>query len=54
MMSEENEVIVELLIDVLGHEKQHYESKGQISFDCPVCASEKGVTANPSKQLYPG
>jgi DNA primase len=42
-MSDEVEVLVELLRDVLGHEKQHYESKGQISFDCPVCADEKGL-----------
>jgi DNA primase len=42
-VSEEVEVLVELLRDVLGDEKQHYESKGQISFDCPVCAREKGV-----------
>jgi len=42
-MTEEVEVLVELLRDVLGHEKQHYESKGQISFDCPVCAAEKGL-----------
>ena len=42
-MSDEVEVLVELLRDVLGKEKQHYESKGQISFDCPVCAAEKGL-----------
>jgi DNA primase len=42
-VSEEVEVLVELLRDVLGDEKQHYESKGQISFDCPVCAREKGI-----------
>jgi len=42
-MTEEVEVLVELLRDVLGKEKQHYESKGQISFDCPVCADEKGL-----------
>ena len=42
-MTDEVEVLVELLRDVLGHEKQHYESKGQISFDCPVCAAEKGL-----------
>lgn len=40
---EKTEVLVELLRDVLGHEKQHYDSKKQISFDCPVCAAEKGV-----------
>ena len=42
-MTDEVEVLVELLRDVLGHEKQHYESKGQIYFDCPVCAAEKGL-----------
>lgn len=40
---ESREALVELLRDVLGHEKQHYDTKGQISFDCPVCAAEKGV-----------
>jgi DNA primase len=42
-MDEEVEVLVDLLTDVLGSPKQHYESKGQISFDCPVCAEEKGL-----------
>ena len=42
-MSDESEAIVELLHEILGDDKQHYESKGQISFDCPVCASEKGL-----------
>lgn len=42
-MEDRNEVLVELIRDVLGDEKQHYDSKGQISFDCPVCAVEKGV-----------
>jgi DNA primase len=60
-MTEEIEVLVELLRDVLGNEKQHYESKGQISFDCPVCAAEKGLDKgdgkgnleiNYSKHLY--
>ena len=48
-MTEEVEVLVELLRDVLGHEKQHYESKGQISFDCPVCAEEKGLDEGDGK-----
>jgi DNA primase len=43
---EKTEVLVDLLRDVLGHEKQHYDSKGQISFDCPVCAAEKGVDSD--------
>ena len=42
-MTDEVEVLVELLSDVLGEPHQHYESKGQISFDCPVCAEEKGL-----------
>jgi len=42
-MNDEIEVLVELLTDVLGKPHQHYESKGQISFDCPVCAQEKGL-----------
>lgn len=48
-MSDEVEVLVELLTDVLGEPKQHYESKGQISFDCPVCAEEKGLDIGDGK-----
>jgi DNA primase len=48
-MSDEVEVLVELLTDVLGTPKQHYESKGQISFDCPVCAEEKGLDQGDGK-----
>ena len=48
-MSDEIEVIVELLSDVLGSPHQHYESKGQISFDCPVCADEKGLDQGDGK-----
>lgn len=48
-LTEEVEVLVELLRDVLGNEKQHYESKGQISFDCPVCAQEKGLDKGDGK-----
>lgn len=42
-MAEENEVVIELLSEILGDSKMHYDSKGQISFDCPVCAAEKGL-----------
>ena len=42
-MTDEVDVLVELLTEFLGDYKQHYESKGQISFDCPVCAEEKGL-----------
>jgi DNA primase len=48
-MTDEVEVLVELLRDVLGDEKQHYESKAQISFDCPVCAQEKGLDGGDGK-----
>lgn len=48
-MIDEVEVLVELLREVLGEEKQHYESKGQISFDCPVCAEEKGLDKGDGK-----
>lgn len=42
-MVDEVEVLVELLTDILGEPHNHYESKAQISFDCPVCAAEKGL-----------
>lgn len=48
-MSDEVEVLVELLTDVLGDHHNHYESKGQISFDCPVCAQEKGIEKGDGK-----
>lgn len=48
-MTDEVEVLVDLLRDVLGDEKQHYESKAQISFDCPVCAEEKGLDGGDGK-----
>lgn len=36
-MSDDKEILLDLLTEILGEEKQHYESKGQIAFDCPVC-----------------
>ena len=43
-MSEELEIIVELLEDVFGRAKQHYQNKGQLSVDCPICSYEiKGL-----------
>ena len=36
-MSDDSEILVELLREVLGDEHLHYQSKGQISFNCPVC-----------------
>jgi len=40
-MSNDNEIIVDLLREVLGDEKQHYESKGQIAFNCPNCDDDR-------------
>jgi len=34
---EDQEVLVDLLRDMLGKEKQYYPSKGQIAFNCYVC-----------------
>lgn len=34
---EDEEVLVDLLRDILGKEKQYYPSKGQIAFNCYVC-----------------
>ena len=43
-MSDEIEIVVELLEEFLGKPKQHYQSKMQISFDCPVCSYDiKGL-----------
>ncbi len=48
-MTEEVDVLIELLSDVLGKPHQHYESKHQISFDCPVCSEEKGLDKGDGK-----
>jgi DNA primase len=40
-MLEDNEIIVDLLRDIFGKEKQHYESKCQVSFNCPNCDEGK-------------
>jgi DNA primase len=36
-MTDEKEIIVEMLREILGNEKLHYENHGQISFNCPLC-----------------
>jgi DNA primase len=36
-MSDDAEILIELLREILGDEKQHYGHKGQISFDCVNC-----------------
>lgn len=48
-MSDEVDLLVELLSEVLGESKEHYQSKGQISFDCPVCSQEKGLDKGDGK-----
>lgn len=48
-MEDQIDVLVELLTDFLGKYHQHYESRGQISFDCPVCAEEKGLDGGDGK-----
>jgi len=40
-MVEEKEILVEMLNDILGDEKKHYEHHQQISFDCPECDEDK-------------
>lgn len=40
-MTEDGEVIVELLRDILGDERQHYPSKCQIAFNCPSCDDDR-------------
>ena len=45
-----SELIVEILEGILGEPKNHYENKGQISFDCPVCSYEiKGLDKGDGK-----
>mgnify|MGYP003350724531 FL=1 len=34
---EDQEVLVDLMREMLGKEKQYYPSKGQIAFNCYVC-----------------
>jgi len=40
-MSDDSEILVDLLRDVLGDEHLHYEHKGQISFNCPECDEDR-------------
>lgn len=45
-----SELIVEILEGILGESKNHYENKGQISFDCPVCSNQlKGLDKGDGK-----
>ena len=36
-MNDEKEIILEILRDVLGNEKKHYENHSQVSFNCVEC-----------------
>lgn len=36
-MEDSSEIVLGILDDVLGKHKLHYPSKGQISYNCPVC-----------------
>lgn len=36
-MSDDKEILLEILHEILGDEKRHYESRGQVSFNCPEC-----------------
>ena len=38
---EEIDALVELLEEILGDHGLHYENRGQISFNCPVCDDER-------------
>ena len=40
-MTDEKEIIVEMLREILGNDKSHYENHGQISFNCPVCDEDR-------------
>lgn len=42
-LQEKIDKLIELLEDTLGEPSKHYESKAQISFDCPICSDMKGV-----------
>ena len=41
--------MVEILEDFLGESRKHYENKSQISFDCPVCSTLKGLESGDGK-----
>ena len=43
---EKYEILVNLLTNLLGNERKHYDNKHQIAFDCPVCSAEKGVESD--------
>lgn len=45
-----SELVIDILENVLGQPKNHYENKSQISFDCPVCSYDiKGLDKGDGK-----
>jgi len=36
-MSDDTEILLEILHDILGNEKRHYESRGQVAYNCREC-----------------
>jgi len=40
-MEDDSEVIIEILKEIFGDEKHHYQSKGQIAFNCPICDEDR-------------
>lgn len=40
-MTDDGEILVDLFRDLFGEERQHYESKSQIAFNCPSCDEDR-------------
>ena len=40
-MTDDGEILVDLFRDLFGEERQHYESKSQIAFNCPRCDEDR-------------
>ena len=38
-----SQIIADILKQFLGEPHEHNEEKGQMSFDCPACAEDKGL-----------
>jgi len=36
-MSDDKEILLEILHEILGDEKRHYESRGQVAYNCKEC-----------------
>ena len=54
-MEDNKEILLELLQEILGDEKRHYESSCQISYDCVICdeGNHKGnLEVNYGKFLF--